>query len=426
MNVNRLRVKAICGLGALLLGALLLGACSSSTSGSGRRSGPPSAASASATPSGPSPTPTTAAPSTSARPTSARPSSTPAPLPGPAGGPVPSGFLPSSATFINAADGWVLGTAPCPAEPCTSVVRTRDGGASWQGIPAPKAPLARAGGQGAAADVSVLRFADGNNGWAAGGGLFSTHDGGASWHPVKLGPVGSLVTALESGGGYVYAAVDECPNTDCGSPTSVFVSPIGSDRFTALAPALGGTVTAAELAVHGADWFAVDSRSNAIYYGHAASAPVRLSGPCPVNGDPSDGDNFSAAAIAVADRSHLDVLCAGDGAAGSARYQLHGTSDGGGHWAANGPSRVLESGLAAMSDNGSGVLLVAAESGSSRLYRSADDGQTLPVVLDVASGGTVWGDAGFTTSTQAFAVLDRAGCYLSRNSGATWTKVTFA
>jgi thiazole synthase ThiGH ThiG subunit len=115
----------------------------------------------------------------------------------------------------------------------------------------------------------------------------------------------------------------------------------------------------------------------------------------------------------------------GDGAAGTASYQLYGTTNGGVHWLGNGPAHLLPTGLAAVSDSGKGVLLVAAESGASRLYRSTNDGTTLPVVFDAGGGGTVWSDAGFTTSTQALAVLLNTAMYLSRDSAATWVKVVF-
>jgi hypothetical protein len=65
---------------------------------------------------------------------------------GPAGGPVPAGFHAVDLTFVDVNDGWALGTAPCASAPCTSILRTTDGGLSWAGIPAPRAPLAGSAG----------------------------------------------------------------------------------------------------------------------------------------------------------------------------------------------------------------------------------------------------------------------------------------
>jgi hypothetical protein len=40
-------------------------------------------------------------------------------------------------TFVSDDQGWALGTAPCSSNPCTSLVRTSDGGRSWVGIRPP-------------------------------------------------------------------------------------------------------------------------------------------------------------------------------------------------------------------------------------------------------------------------------------------------
>ena len=88
------------------------------------------------------PSPTAAAAPGQTEATSPPPTTKQAPVAraGPAGGPVPPGFIAASVTFISNSEGWVLGTAPCGSPPCTSVLRTRDGGRSWRGIPAPRYP----------------------------------------------------------------------------------------------------------------------------------------------------------------------------------------------------------------------------------------------------------------------------------------------
>jgi hypothetical protein len=405
---------------ALIAGALaalaLLTACTSSTRGAGTDTGSATAAlpRSTASTATPSPTPTTAVSSSTPSPISSSSAATASP----GGGPVPAGFIPSSATFISASQGWVLGTAPCTSAPCTSIVRTVDGTRSWVGIPAPKAALSRTDNA-TSSTVSILRFATSSDGWAAGGALYSTHNGGQSWQPVRLGPAGSTVTALESGGGYVYAAVDECPLTSgCNATSAVFASPIGADQFRAVGATFRGLIEPAGLAVHGPDWFAAPVPGTRIYHGHALSAPASMAEPC--------ATDFGPAAIAAADAQHLDLLCGGDGAAGSATYQLYGTVSGGTHWSPSGPAhRQLPSGVSAMSDNGSGALLIAAESGNSQLLRTTNDGTSLSTVLTLSSGGQVWGDAGYTTASQAFAVLGGTGCYLSRDAGSTWTKIIF-
>jgi len=51
-----------------------------------------------------------------------------------AGGPVPTGFVAWSVTFVSDRQAYALGDAPCHRPPCTSVVRTLDGGRSWRGV----------------------------------------------------------------------------------------------------------------------------------------------------------------------------------------------------------------------------------------------------------------------------------------------------
>lgn len=74
----------------------------------------------------------------------------------------------------------------CARPPCTSVLRTLDGGGHWVGLPAPRAALTlvETASSATTGDVSRIRFADPSNGWAYGPGLWATHDGARSWHQV--------------------------------------------------------------------------------------------------------------------------------------------------------------------------------------------------------------------------------------------------
>lgn len=177
-----------------MLGLLGLGAC---TSGGSSARAPTSA-------------PRTSSRSTSSLPPATQSSATTARAPSavvtaPAGGPIPSGFQPSSFTAVSTTEWWLLGDAPCAQPPCTSIVRTTDGGATFVGLPAPAAGLVGGlNGGDNATGVSNLRFANPTDGFAYGPALWATHDGGAHWH--QLAAAGHVVN-LAAADGYVYAVI---------------------------------------------------------------------------------------------------------------------------------------------------------------------------------------------------------------------------
>lgn len=299
-------------------------------------------------------------------------------------------------------------------------MRTEDGGKSWVGIPAPKATLqinASVPGQ-----VARLRFADASDGWAFESALYSTHDGGRTWTKQSLGSdgKGARVLAVDSGGGYVEAVVDPCSpysgDTGCTHTLRVYRSPVGTDRWTSASPGIadsgpGGGFYPAQLVVHGSDWWL---SANGIYHATGGQAVTRLSRPC------------AGATLAVADRSHLDALCSGGGAAGSSRQQLYGTTDGGAHWKPSGAAFRGGSNVTGIADNTRGVLLIGESSGGSEILRTTDDGRSIHTVLfPPNSGGEPWTDLGFTTPTQAVVILNGKTMYLSHDAGATWAPTTF-
>ena len=149
--------------------------------------------------------------------------------------------------------------------------------------------------------------------------------------------------------------------------------------------------------------------------------PVRIANPCLAE---SVG-GFATPTLAVTDARHLDAICVSGGGAGSETQQLYGTSDGGRHWIKAGSARREPSGLYGLADNGRGVLLAAVASGDDGILRTADDGATMSKVKTVDAGGLPWADLGFTTSTQAVAVLVHRAMYLSHDAGKTWTQVRF-
>ncbi len=273
--------------------------------------------------------------------------------------------MPVSATFVSTDDGWALGTAPCSHKPCTSIVRTRNGGRTW--------------------------------------------------HKQR---VRGQVSHIETGGGYVFVATDTCvrPNQHCRS--QVLASPVGHDAWRALTPMVNTDVGVSALTVSDSDWFAASARG--VLHGNGMSYESRLPSPCPV----ADAD-YSSPRIAVADAQDLDAACVSGGAAGSAQYELFGSTDGGRVWRKSRTFRA-PSYLAGIADNTRGVLIMASSSGGSSILRTADDGRTIRNDhVRTPTGGIPWTDVGFTTPSQALAVLADSGLYLSHDAGKTFSRVRF-
>jgi hypothetical protein len=119
--------------------------------------------------------------------------------------------------------GWALGTAPCSSNPCTSLVRTSDGGRSWVGIRPPVVGLVGVDDCSTAC-VSNVRFATPLVGYLFGPQVFYlTTDGGATWQRQVGG-----AAALEIADNNVLR-VPAGDGQGCfpGCPVSVQVSTIG-------------------------------------------------------------------------------------------------------------------------------------------------------------------------------------------------------
>lgn len=117
----------------------------------------------------------------------------------------------------------VAGKFGCQGD-CLKAYTTDDAGNSFQ-------PTGRIGLTPSDPDPTTntaygIRFADTDDGWVFGGGLRSTHDGGATWTTPDL-PVDGIVISLEAWGTVVFAVVQD-GNT---SALSIVRSDVGSDDW---------------------------------------------------------------------------------------------------------------------------------------------------------------------------------------------------
>jgi hypothetical protein len=141
-------------------------------------------------------------------------------------------FDPVSVSAVSVNDYWVLGytTAKSGSDLSinTTVMRTTNGGQSFTAVGSPDAPVAQAPEKGAAGGVTVsdIRFGDANNGWAYGGGLFQTTNGGASW-TAATGITGDVVDLVASNG-TAWAIVDTAPNANP-DQFALYSTPYGSN-----------------------------------------------------------------------------------------------------------------------------------------------------------------------------------------------------
>lgn len=335
---------------------------------------------------------------------------------------MPLGFAARSVTFVSPEEAFVLGAAPCAKAPCTSILRTLDRGASWRGLPAPVVPLAVQSEVSGPA-VWGIRFANPSQGFVFGNGLWETTDGGEHWSPAAS-PGGSI-ESLEVLDGQVLAVAGTCtPNGGCAQQATLERRPLsgGAWRVVARVSAPGAIATQARVA-------AVLDGDDVLATANGGVSTVTHAGPC------STAGIDAPVSLAVTGPTGLALLCGGNGAAGSVDKNVFVSDDLGAHWTkAGSPARGGDPGE--MSAGSASQLVVAAASGASTLYYSADGGAQWTTAFSEGDGGLGFNDLGFTTATDGVAVYGAAlsdsnresrpgWLMLTSNGGASWHFVSF-
>ena len=290
-------------------------------------------------------------------------------------------------------------------------------------MPAPLEAVSRFAGNG----LWGLRFADARHGYAYGNGLWETGDGSRSWHrdaaPVRIVLALAAVQERE----LVAVAAPCLPGRrNCVERLTLYRRPISSAVWTAVASTRTNSFEAS-IAVHGPDVRAVVGTR---LYGSIDGGVSFTSQTAPCQ---SAGTGYGTAV--TDDGPHTYVLCSGAGGAGSIAKYLYRTAGHGSPWTLVGrpPMGGGEEELSAGSDR---AVVIAAASGASWLYRSADGGRSWQSVLTEDDGGAGWADLGFTTSTYGVVVHGPAigdggnngrpgQLLLTDDGGRTWHGVRF-
>lgn len=346
---------------------------------------------------------------------------------------VPAGFVPVSVTFVSARIGWVLGVVPARTGTRLAVARTADGGTSWSRSPAPPVTLGTVG----VASDSLIRFADPRDGWIAAprsgsaevfpSTLWSTHDGGATWHQVAV-PGGGQVAALEAADGVfdlVTMLSRELP------AMNLYAVRATHDRWgtsTVSLPLGAGPVPSAQLALQGASgWLVEDDR--------IVVAGARLTAGRWTTWTPPCTDANGPAFVAASSATDLVAVCDeglwGNPAPGTTAGQswLFTSGDAGTEFTAAGAitTPVPSGGYASVVATPPGEPHVVVVGGSG-LTATFDGGHTWTTVSTLAAGQTIR-FVGFTTATQGIAIasgFDGSTLLMTRDGGSSWNVVVLS
>jgi len=420
---------------AVLLAAVLIGAPllrPDRQPPAGQVSQPPAPTATSIPGPGPTGTPTPGSPTPNASKPSPTGTSSPPAQGGLAdGGPVPAGFRAVDLTWVSTDMGFALGTAPCATAPCTSIVRTVDGGKSWVGLPAPKAMLSQTDTCSSSCDmVSQLRFANPEVGYAFSyNALFVTTDGGQHWDKQP----GGSAYSLEIVDGMAVRVTGQAASCAPGCDFVVQRAALGSADWHDAALPAGGRSAGAQLRASGRTAVlatfghvaggAQDATSVLFASTDGGASWRKLGEPCPrASGGGASGE-VDTVAVTVASDTSITGLCAPRGGRG-AKFTVTST-DGGAHFAVA-PASLGSAAGDALGAASATTLLVSLD----QLYRSTDAGRHWQRVGSHGPGAASW--IGFQNASVGRALeVDGPGAatsatvWTTTDAGRSWTAVAF-
>jgi len=340
--------------------------------------------------------------------------------PAPPGGPVPSGFTATSVTFVSAQEAFVLGTAPCPNAPCTSIVRTLGRGASWRGLTAPLVPLSSPGGTG----VWGIRFAMPEHGFVFGDGLWESTDGGQHWASAAY-PGGSILS-LAAIDGQVLALTATCSvQAGCAQPGTLWRRPLAGGAWSQVTQVTAsGTADPTDMIATQAGMAAVLDGHDVVVTSNGGITITRHLTAC------TTAAITPESSVAVIAPDGLALMCIGQGFMGHTVKTVYISGDLGGTWVQAGMPPTAGDGGAIAAAN-PGELVIATASGASWLDYSGDGAAQWQTVVTEPDGGQGWADLGFTTASDGGVIRGPAArrfagqLMLTEDGGLAWRQVSF-
>jgi len=254
---------------------------------------------------------------------------------------VPPGFTAVSASTAPGGYLYVLGTAPCPDAPCSSLLRSDDDGATWVQIPAPEAevvtdaftPGSRGDLNGQRVDtIRDVRFATPRDGWAFGGALWETHDGGATWTRARGAP-GQVLDVVVDGDRILVAATD-CQQEDCDSSLELRSAGVRGGELRADPGRVWPGVDRARFTSGSGTVLLLVGATDTVVYAMDDGRPVEITQPCAS----VPGRGLADVTPAASGPAGLVAWCAeGEGpASGNLYATTRRSTDGGRSWTTTG------------------------------------------------------------------------------------------